>query len=92
MKQVIHNPADYTDSSTAWNAPSDLAPVGSNIMIKVPAGTLCFHESGLPGRVYVVPQVIQVTRTRHIEDRSRHMQYICLDGQVLTGRFDWTHA
>jgi hypothetical protein len=92
MKQVIHNPADYTDHSTAWNAPSDLAPVGSDMMIKLPAGAV-IHKSDWPdAAITKEPLVVQVVRTSYISDKSRAMRYELLDGSYVHGRFDWTHA
>lgn len=89
-KQVIHDPADYTESSTAWNDPGSLAPVGSNIMIQVPAGLTI----GDTDWAVVIKQdaVYQVKRTDHISEKGREMRYAVLGGGFITGRFRWTHA
>lgn len=92
MKQVIHNPADYTESSTAWNAPSDLAPVGSNMMIKLPKGTPIHHAEWPDAAISDKDDIVQVVRSQYLSDKSRAMRYELLDGSYVHGRFDWTHA
>lgn len=92
MKQVTHNPSDYTDDSTAWNDPGSLAPVGSNIMIKMPTGTAIHHPEWPDAAISNKDDVVQAKRTAHISDKTRAMKYELLDGSYVFGRFDWTHA
>ncbi|AUM59636.1 hypothetical protein HOS55_gp034 [Pseudomonas phage PMBT3] len=92
MKQVVHNPADYTDDSTAWNDPGSLAPVGSDIMIQMPTGTAIHHPEWPDAAISNKDEVVQVKRTAHISDKTRAMRYELLDGSYVFGRFRWTHG
>lgn len=92
MKQVIHNSADYTDSSTAWNDAGNLAPVGSDIMIIMPPGTVIHHPDRPDPAVSSKQDITQAVRTQHLAERGNAMQYQLLDGSSVYGRFRWTHA
>lgn len=92
MKQVTHNPADYTDASTAWNEPGNLAPVGSEIMIKVPAGATIEGHDGEWAVKVKQSAVYQAKRSVHLAERGGVMKYDLLGGGFVTGRFEWTHA
>lgn len=92
MKQVIRDPSDYTDDSTAWNDPGSLAPVGSDIMIKLPTGTAIHHPEWPDAAISNKDEVVQVKRTAHISDKTRAMRYELLDGSYVFGRFRWTHS
>lgn len=92
MKQVIRDPSDYTDDSTAWNDPGSLAPVGSDIMIKLPTGTAIHHPEWPDAAISNKDEVVQVKRTAHISDKTRAMRYVLLDGSYVFGRFRWTHS
>ena len=92
MKQVIRDPSDYTEDSTAWNDPGSLAPVGSDIMIKLPTGTAIHHPEWPDAAISNKDEVVQVKRTAHISDKTRAMRYELLDGSYVFGRFRWTHS
>lgn len=92
MKQVVHDPADYTEDSTAWNDPGSLAPVGSDIMIQLPTGTAIHHDDWPDAAISNKDETVQAKRTAHISDKSRAMKYVLLDGSYVFGRFRWTHG
>lgn len=92
MTQHIRNPSDYTSDSTAWNPPSDLAPVGSDMMIKLTAGSVVHHPEWPDAAVMKEDSIVQAVRTSYISDKNRAMKYELLDGSYVHGRFDWTHA
>lgn len=73
---------------THWNPPgSPLPPVGSNLMIKIPAGTKLMGFRDTPEDV-----ILKVQRTAHLQDRDGIMEYRTPEGLLLKGKFEWTHA
>ena len=36
-------------------------------------------------------RIVRASRTSHIADKSRQMEYLMEDGEVLRGRFWWTY-
>lgn len=91
-EQVIHDPAAYTEDSTAWNDPGNLPPVGSDIIIVLPKGHAIHSAEWPDAAISTREEVLQVKRTAHISDKSRAMRYDLLDGSYVYGRFRWTHA
>lgn len=64
---------------------SELAPVNSPLVIKLPAGTKLTHG------VLAEDWYIHAERTGHINNKENRMEYRLLNGLVIQGRFDWTH-
>ena len=71
---------------THWNPAGNLPPVGSPLIIRIPAGDY--------GPSFIVQKEIalRVIRTGHISNKEGAMIYQCLaTGMTLQGRFEWTH-
>lgn len=92
MKQVVHDPTAYTEDSTAWNDPGSLAPVGSDIMIQLPPGSVIHKEDWPDADIISVERIVQAKRIGYLTDRCRAMKYVLLDGSYVHGRFRWTHG
>lgn len=80
----------HVEEMTHWNDPGKLAPVGSWMYIKLPAGTPWMDEDGQAG---VTPKehVVIAFRTRHLSEREGNMEYRLLEGSTVFGKFWWTH-
>lgn len=71
-----------------WNNPAVLPPVDCPIIIRrqVWIDHPTADQSG-----YYRPQMLDVTRTKHIENKERDMTYRLEDGTEIVGRFEWQY-
>ena len=78
-----------------FNNPEDLPPVGSVLLIKVPAGTQIDQASAdsLQFGCYILKEdtVFSAFRTRHLSNRNQDMEYRLSDDSTVTGKFRWTY-
>lgn len=81
----------HVDEITHWNDPGKLAPVGSWMYIKLPAGTKFHVENGAGTDTTRAERVAIAFRTRHLSEREGNMEYRLLDGSTVFGKFWWTH-
>ena len=77
--------------STHWNEPGALAIVDSEIMIRLPAGTVVKYEWQPDGEL-LMDEAVKAIRTEWLRDKNGDMTYKLVEcGGIVVGKFYWTH-